>query len=64
MILAKTKAKTNKTSILQASLMIVTYDHQNSFIVKAIHSSNSIPCLSQQKFKFDLDIFGSEFDTY
>ncbi len=36
MILAKTKAKANKTSILQASLMIVTYAHQNSFIVKAI----------------------------
>ncbi len=36
MTLAKTKAKANKTSILQASLMIITYAHQNSFIVKAI----------------------------
>jgi hypothetical protein len=35
MTLAKAKAKTNKTFIVQASLTIVTYDHQNMFIVQA-----------------------------
>ncbi len=33
--LAKAKAKTNETFIVQVSLMIVTYDHQNMFIVQA-----------------------------
>ncbi len=33
MTLAKAKAKTNETFIVHASLMIVTYDHQNMFIV-------------------------------
>jgi hypothetical protein len=33
--LAKAKAETNETFIVQASLTIVTYDHQNMFIVKA-----------------------------
>jgi hypothetical protein len=33
--LAKAKAKTNETFIVQASLTIVTYDHQNMFIVQA-----------------------------
>ncbi len=32
---AKAKAKTNETFIVQASLMIVTYDCQNMFIVQA-----------------------------
>jgi hypothetical protein len=31
MKLAKAKAKTNETFIVQASLMIVTYDRQNIF---------------------------------
>jgi hypothetical protein len=35
MTLAKAKAKTNETVIVQASLTIVTYDHQNMFIVQA-----------------------------
>jgi hypothetical protein len=35
MTLAKAKAKTNETFIVQASLMIVTYDCQNMFIVQA-----------------------------
>jgi hypothetical protein len=35
MKLAKAKAKTNETFIVQASLMIVTYDRQNIFIVQA-----------------------------
>jgi hypothetical protein len=35
MTLAKAKAKTNETFIVQASLMIVTYDRQNIFIVQA-----------------------------
>ncbi len=35
MTLAKVKAKTNETFIVQASLTIVTYDHQNMFIVQA-----------------------------
>ncbi len=35
MTLAKAKAKTNETFKVQASLMIVTYDRQNMFIVQA-----------------------------
>jgi hypothetical protein len=35
MTLAKSKAKTNETFIIQASLMIVTYDRKNMFIVQA-----------------------------
>ncbi len=35
MTLAKAKAKTNETFMVQASLMIITYDHQNIFIVQA-----------------------------
>ncbi len=34
MTLAKAKAKTNETFIVQASLMIITYDRQNIFIVQ------------------------------
>ncbi len=36
MTLAKVKAKTNETFIVQVSLTIVTYDCQNKFIVQAI----------------------------
>ncbi len=35
MTLAKAKAKTNETFIVQASLTIITYDHKNVFIVQA-----------------------------
>jgi hypothetical protein len=35
MTLAKAKAKTNETFIVQPSLMILTYNHQNKFIVQA-----------------------------
>jgi hypothetical protein len=35
MRIAKAKAKTNETFIVQASLMIVTYDRKNMFIVQA-----------------------------
>ena len=35
MTLAKAKARTNETFIVQASLTIVTYDCQNMFIVQA-----------------------------
>jgi hypothetical protein len=35
MTLAKAKAKTNETFIVQASLTIVTCDHKNMFIVQA-----------------------------
>jgi hypothetical protein len=35
MTLANAKAKTNETFIVQASLMIVTYNRQNIFIVQA-----------------------------
>ncbi len=35
MTLEKAKAKTNETFIVQASLMIVSYDRQNMFIVQA-----------------------------
>ncbi len=35
MTLAKAKAETNETFIVQASLTIVTYDRQNMFIVQA-----------------------------
>jgi hypothetical protein len=34
-MLAKAKAKTNETFIVQASLKIVTYHRQNIFIVQA-----------------------------
>jgi hypothetical protein len=40
MKLAKAKAKTNETFIEQASLTIVTYDHQNMFIVQATAYKN------------------------
>ena len=33
--LAKANARANETFIVQASCMIVTYDHQNIFIVQA-----------------------------
>ncbi len=33
--LAKAKARANETFIVQASLTIVTYNHQNVFIVQA-----------------------------
>ncbi len=39
MTLAKAKAKTNETFIVQASLMIVTYNRQNMFIVQATGDS-------------------------
>jgi hypothetical protein len=35
MTLAKAKAKTNEALKVQASLTIITYDHQNMFIVQA-----------------------------
>jgi hypothetical protein len=35
MTLAKAKAKTNEIFIVQVSLMIVTYDRKNMFIVQA-----------------------------
>ncbi len=35
MTLAKAKAKTNETFIVQASLTMVTYDHKNMIIVQA-----------------------------
>ena len=35
MTLAKAKAKTNETFVVQVSLMIVTYDRKNMFIVQA-----------------------------
>ncbi len=41
MTLAKDKAKTNETFIVQASLTIVTYDHQNMFTVQAMGFSAS-----------------------
>jgi hypothetical protein len=36
MTLAKAKAMTNETFIVQVSLTIVTYNRQNMFIVQAI----------------------------
>jgi hypothetical protein len=36
MTLAKAKAKTNETFIVQASLTIVTYDRQNIILVQVI----------------------------
>jgi hypothetical protein len=35
MTLAKAKARANETFIVQVSLTIVTYDHQNIFIIQA-----------------------------
>jgi hypothetical protein len=54
MTLAKAKAKTNETFIVQASLTIVTYDRQNIFIVQAIakcysaNEKNELPKLSSE----------------
>ncbi len=42
MILAKAKAKTNETFIVQVSLTVVTYDRKNMFIVQA-----TVLCLGQ-----------------
>jgi hypothetical protein len=36
MTLAKAKAKTKETFIVQASLTIITYDSQNIFIVQGV----------------------------
>jgi hypothetical protein len=47
MTLAKAKAKTNETFIVQASLMIVTYDRQNMFIVQA--TGQQIICYKREK---------------
>ncbi len=54
MTLAKAKAKTNETFIVQASLTIITYDHKNMFIVQAlnfilfclIHVQNLLLCMN------------------
>ncbi len=35
MTLVKAKAKTNETFIVQVSLMIITYDRQNMYVVQA-----------------------------
>ncbi len=49
MTLAKAKAKTNETFIVQASLTIVTYDRQNIFIVQATAmSKKELPKLSSE----------------
>jgi hypothetical protein len=37
MTLAMAKARGNKTFIVQASLVVVTYDHQNIFIAQATY---------------------------
>jgi hypothetical protein len=51
MTLAKAKAKSNKTFLLQASLMIVTNDHLKIFIVKATDvSKQKLISEFQQKF--------------
>ncbi len=42
MILAKAKARANETFIVQVSLTIVTYDHQNIFIVQATGLTQNI----------------------
>ncbi len=42
MTLAKAKAKTNETLIVQVSLTIVTYDHQNMFMVQATGVANAL----------------------
>jgi hypothetical protein len=39
MTLAKAKAKTKERFIVQASLMIITYDGQNMFIVQSVFTS-------------------------
>jgi hypothetical protein len=41
MILAKAKARVNETFTVQASLTIITYDHQNIFIVQVTEFSKS-----------------------
>ncbi len=47
MTLAKAKAKTNETFILQASLTIVTYDRKNMFIVQATGLNCRMPDVSR-----------------
>jgi hypothetical protein len=44
--LAKAKARANETFIAQVSLMIVTYNRQNIFIVKATGNTKRIGRLS------------------
>ncbi len=39
MTIAKAKAKTNETFMVQAALTIVTYDRKNMFIVQATVSA-------------------------
>jgi hypothetical protein len=48
MTLAKAKARANETFIVQASLMIVTYDHQNIFIVQATGESGMTDFFSRK----------------
>jgi hypothetical protein len=43
MTLAKSKARANKTFIVQASLMIITYDRQNVFIVQGTDGDILMP---------------------
>ncbi len=54
MTLAKAKAKTNETFLVQASLTIVTYDRQNMFIVQAtgFPALSMVAPLFRAKFKF------------
>jgi hypothetical protein len=40
MTVAKAKATTNEIFIVQASLMIITYDRKNMFIVQATGDTN------------------------
>ncbi len=48
MILAKAKAKTNETFIVQASLTIVTYDCKNMYIVQATDETKMYALYTQQ----------------
>ncbi len=43
MTLAKAKARANKTFMVQASLMIITYDCQNVFIVQGTDGDILMP---------------------
>ncbi len=48
MILAKAKAKTNETFIVQASLTIITYDLKNMLIVQATDETKMYASYTQQ----------------
>ncbi len=54
MTLAKAKAKTNETFIVQTSLTIITYDRQNMFIVQATDRKQLLLLIKYSTYKCKL----------